>query len=135
MKTKLLIPLAILLVVGVFFAMNLGPQVPQEYVDLTAVEAQARLEANPEVRILDIRTPKEFDAGHLEGAMNIDYYGEGFKARLDALDKDAVYLVYCRTGNRSSSSLRAFADLGFKRIFHLKHGIVDWMGQGLPLVR
>ena len=89
--------------------------------------------ADPDFVLLDLRTPPEFAAGHLEGAVNIDYYGAEFAARIGALDRSKTYLVYCRTGNRSGKALPLFDRLGFGSVIHLTHGIVAWQRQGLPL--
>lgn len=55
--------------------------------------------------ILDIRTPEEFESGHIEGAINIDYHSDTFVKDLDKLDKDKSYLVYCRAWRRSSDAV------------------------------
>ena len=84
--------------------------------------------------LLDIRTPEEFDAGKIAGSVNIDYYADDFAALLDDLDKDATYVVYCRSGNRSGASMEIFADLGFESIYEIDGGIVEWDAAGLPIV-
>ena len=84
--------------------------------------------------VLDIRTPEEFAEGHIEGAVNIDFYAAGFAARIGALDRDAAYLVYCRSGNRSGQAMDLFRDLGFAEVHELEGGILTWVGEGLPLV-
>jgi len=89
--------------------------------------------ADPDFVLLDLRTPPEFAAGHLEGAVNIDYYGAEFAARIGALDRSKTYLVYCRTGNRSGKALPLFDRLGFTSVVHLTAGIVAWQRQGLPV--
>jgi rhodanese-related sulfurtransferase len=84
--------------------------------------------------ILDIRTPEEFDQGVIEGAINIDFYEPTFSSDLDALDKDAHYIVYCRSGNRSGQAMSTFADLGFTNVTEIDGGIADWYETGLPVV-
>ncbi|GFP19620.1 phage shock protein E [Candidatus Hakubella thermalkaliphila] len=88
---------------------------------------------NPGFIIIDVRTPQEFGAGYIEGAVNIDYYSETFKDQLDRLDKNKVYLVYCRTGRRSGIALGMAKDLGFKEVYNLSGGIVEWEAEGLPI--
>lgn len=63
--------------------------------------------------IVDVRTPAEFASGHLEGAINIDVRAADFDAQVDALDRDAEYLVYCRSGNRAGSAIDRMAAMGF----------------------
>ena len=54
--------------------------------------------------MLDVRTPEEFAEGHVEGATLIDFYEPDFAERIAALDRDATYVVYCRSGNRSATA-------------------------------
>ncbi len=84
--------------------------------------------------ILDIRTPEEYDQGIIEGAINIDFYEPTFAADLDALDKDAHYVVYCRSDNRSGQAMSTFADLGFTNVTEIDGGIANWYEAGLPVV-
>lgn len=84
--------------------------------------------------ILDIRTPEEFDQGIIDGAINIDFYEPTFSSDLDALDKDAHYVVYCRSGNRSGQAMGTFADLGFTHVTEIDGGIANWYETGLPIV-
>lgn len=104
---------------------------------LTARQANALIlknSGNPNFRILDVRTPKEFAQGHIAGAFMLDYYSPDFHKGLQSLDPLKTYLIYCRTGNRSSRTLRMIQDLGFQSVYHLQNGIVEWKAQNLPLV-
>lgn len=85
--------------------------------------------------ILDIRTPGEYQSGHLEGAVMIDYYSKSFVDEIGRLDKEKSYLVYCRSGNRSARLMDLLKKLQFQRIYHLASGINSWNAAGLPLVR
>jgi len=84
--------------------------------------------------ILDIRTPQEFSEGVIEGAINVDFYEPTFVADLDALDKSAHYVVYCRSGNRSGQAMSTFEDLGFANITEIDGGIVNWYATGHDVV-
>ena len=101
--------------------------------DLDAA-AFAELIAQPGVVILDVRTPEEFADGHLEGTVNIDALTTDFQAQLDKLDRDVVYAVYCRSGNRSDAALHQMAELGFTSAHHLAGGIGAWQQAGYPVV-
>jgi phage shock protein E len=80
---------------------------------------------------LDVRTQQEFAAGHIKGAKNKPI-SPAFGREIAGLDKDREYLVYCRSGARSSAAIAIMEGLGFKKIIHLQHGILDYDG---PLVR
>ena len=90
---------------------------------------------DPDVVLLDVRTPKEFKAGHIEGALLLDYYTSDFVDRLKTLDRQKTYLVYCRSGNRSGKSLAIFQKMGFNRVYHMATGINGWSREKYPLVR
>ena len=83
--------------------------------------------------VLDVRTPAEFRAGHLPGAVNMDYFGGPFEAQIQTLPKNAPVLLYCRTGNRSEAAQETLRTVGVRHILHMKDGIVGWQAQGLPL--
>jgi rhodanese-related sulfurtransferase len=121
--------------VAFFVYRQFGQAEPEGVTAVSAAQAQADLAADPDIRVLDIRTPPEYAEGHIRGAVNIDFMSGDFSKRLEELDRDAVYLVYCRSGNRSARAMKVFGRLGFSRILHLSRGIRDWQGQGLPLVR
>ena len=83
--------------------------------------------------ILDVRTPKEYSDGHLENALNVDYYADTFKDELNALDRNKTYLVYCRTGGRSGSTLRMMRELGFKNVYNMEGGYTEWVRRNYPV--
>lgn len=66
-----------------------------------------------EVGVIDVRTPEEYAAGHVEGAVNIDATADDFRQRLDALPRDQYYVVYCETGRRAAQAVAVMRDLGF----------------------
>lgn len=75
--------------------------------------------------LIDVRTPIEFDGGHIEGAVNLDYQNPNFIDEVKKLDKDKIYFVYCRSGNRSSKSISIMKNYGIKDIYDLKGGIIN----------
>lgn len=77
--------------------------------------------------IIDIRTPQEFNQGHIEGAININYYNRNFIDQIAKYDKNQPIFIYCRSGNRTSSASKKAADFGFKEIYDLEGGILYWI--------
>jgi rhodanese-related sulfurtransferase len=102
--------------------------------DVDAAEAQQMVEQGEAV-ILDVRTPEEFAAGHLPGAVNINVEASDFPDRVAGLDESAETLVYCRTGNRSGVATDEMADLGFTDMSDLQGGIEAWTAQGGEVVQ
>lgn len=85
--------------------------------------------------ILDVRTPEEFAEGHLSGAVNMNVLASDFAARLATLERGKTYLVYCRTGNRSTKAVQAMERLGFQSVHHMFEGIIGWQKKGFPISR
>jgi rhodanese-related sulfurtransferase len=94
----------------------------------------AELATDPTATVLDVRTPHEFAAGHLPGAVNIDSSAPDFADAVAELPKDETYLVYCQTSNRSGVATDRMVELGFTDVYDLKGGIVAWAGEGGPVV-
>lgn len=106
--------------------------------DITLEEAFALMEDNrydENFVIIDVRTPEEYAGGHIEKAINLDYYSETFADELDQLDKEKTYLIYCRTDHRSGEALDIMADLGFREVYNMLGGIVQWEEVKLPTVK
>ena len=83
--------------------------------------------------VLDIRTPEEFNEARLADAVNVDFYDADFAAQLDTLDKNDPYVMYCRSGNRSSEAIKTMKDLGFVEVYEIDGGIVNWYDSGFPV--
>ena len=98
------------------------------------VEDFSKKTAESGVVTLDVRTPGEFMTGHIQGAQNIDFEGGSFESQIESLDKNGTYAVYCRSGNRSGQAVKVMQDAGFKNIYNLDGGLIDWANSGLPLV-
>ncbi len=66
--------------------------------------------------ILDVRTPEEFSESHVVGAKNIDFLNPTFTSNIQNLDKEKIYKLYCRSGNRSGQAEKLMKTLGFKDV-------------------
>ncbi|MEI0604063.1 rhodanese-like domain-containing protein [Brachyspira alvinipulli] len=69
--------------------------------------------------LLDVRTPEEYMSGSVPNSINIDVMDTDFKTKIDILDKNKEYIVYCRSGNRSTIASSIMATNGFLRIYNL----------------
>ncbi len=87
------------------------------------------------VQILDVRTKKEFDEGHLAEAKQIDIKNEDFmKTAKTVLDKSKTIAVYCRSGKRSADAAKQLSDAGYK-VINMKGGILKWENEKKPIVK
>jgi rhodanese-related sulfurtransferase len=102
-------------------------------VDLSVSEFSSKV-AEAGIITLDVRTPGEFNEGHIEGAKLIDFQSGNFESEIATLDKTKTYAVYCRSGSRSGQAVKIMSDAGFTNIYNLDGGVIDWANAGLPLV-
>lgn len=81
------------------------------------------------INILDVRTPHEWSEGIIENAQLIDLSeGPKFIEKIQELDKDKDYYIYCRSGGRSMVACQAMEKIGFKKVTNVLGGITDWTG-------
>ena len=95
------------------------------YEQITPARAKALMDSEDGYIILDVRTPEEFAAGHIAGAILIPDYEIGEKAESILTDKEQLILVYCRSGRRSKNAANELATLGYTNIKEFG-GINDW---------
>lgn len=77
--------------------------------------------------LIDVRTPREHQAGSIEGTkLNFDVTKPSFKDQLAKLDKNETYLIYCRSGSRSRRAAAIMESIGFKHIYDLQGGYMRW---------
>lgn len=95
-----------------------------EYIKITAEEAKELIDSET-VTILDVRTQEEYDGGHIKDAVLLDSGDVSVKAATVIPDKDAVILVYCRSGNRSATASKQLIEMGYTKIMDFG-GIIDW---------
>ena len=94
------------------------------------VEQFEKLRADKSNTVLDVRTKKEFDAGHIPGAINIDVNAPDFQEKTAKLDKSKTYLVHCAAGGRSVTACKKLAPAGFENLVNLEGGYRAWEKAG-----
>ncbi|GMV77448.1 MAG: thioredoxin [Chitinophagaceae bacterium] len=100
---------------------------------LNVNEFSEKIKALPTALILDVRTADEFLKGHLENAINIDWYSAEFKNRISVFDKTKPVMVYCLSGGRSAEAANVLRNEGFKEVYEMNGGIMKWRAANLPL--
>jgi rhodanese-related sulfurtransferase len=102
-----------------------------KYRDLDPTEAQAELQRDRTLRVLDVRTPQEHASHRLPNATLVPV--QELARRIGELDKDASWLVHCEHGRRSLVACELLAQAGFTKLANLRGGLAYWAGCGLPL--
>jgi len=83
--------------------------------------------------ILDVRPKEEFEEEHVPGAINLDYEGHEFKKKVENIDKEKDYIIYCRSGIRGGYFMGIMKELGFPHVYNILGGFVGWKVSKLPL--
>ena len=100
--------------------------------------AQGLVAHDETVIVLDVRTPKEYVMGHIEGSLNINIGQADFSEKVSKLDRDKTYIVHCSVNvenGRSAKSLEIMTSLGFDKLLNMEGGIVAWEQSGHPLIQ
>ncbi len=121
--------------IAVFAAFGLNSLNASDPVDVSIDKAAEMLESGEKVTVLDVRTAQEYADGHLKDAVNVDFNGGEFEAKIAKLDPSKPYLVHCAAGGRSGKSMELFQKLKFTKIYHLVDGYNGWADAGKPVVK
>ena len=97
----------------------------QGYKQISQAQAKEIMDTSSDFILLDVRTEKEFAAGHIKGAILIPDYEIRLRAEKELPDKAKTILVYCRSGRRSKLAARDLAELGYSDVLEFG-GIIDW---------
>jgi rhodanese-related sulfurtransferase len=98
------------------------------FIDLHSADFEREITNSSNAVILDVSTPGEYNFGKIPGAINIDITRGDFESLVDdTFDKEKIYFVYCRAGNRSVAACNILGSKGF-RSYNLVGGILKWKG-------
>lgn len=100
---------------------------------VTVEETAKLLKSDPKIVVLDVRTPEEFQAGHIKGATNIDFNADDFEKQIASLDKSKTYVVHCAAGGRSTQACKVIEQVKLPTVYHLKEGFQSWEKAGQPV--
>lgn len=89
-------------------------------------EYKEQISPKEDVQLVDVRTPEEFEEGHIEGAENINFHSEDFLEQFKDMDKSRPLYIYCRSGNRSGKAAEQLLAMGFEEVIDLKGGFLSW---------
>ncbi len=105
------------------------------YEELSAKDFESKLDASKDYILIDVRTPREYDKGHIANAVNISYFGNEFKASIEKLPKDKLVFMYCQTQHRSPLASKFMKKKGFPHIIDLSGGFMKWEKYNLPIIK
>lgn len=88
------------------------------------------LAALPDEQLLDVRTPAEYQSGHLPQATLMNFREDGFEEKVAQLDKDKPVMLYCAGGGRSHEAAAMLAQSGFQKVYELEGGMKNWVNSG-----
>jgi len=125
MKIRILIPVLFLLLSSSINA--------QTRTEVNSKQASVLIQKDSKLIVLDVRTPEEFKEGHIKGAINIDIRQEDAFSKIDKLNKNAKYLVYCRTNHRSGIAVSHMMQSGFRNVTQMMDGFPGWAANKLAV--
>ncbi|HNU92368.1 MAG TPA: rhodanese-like domain-containing protein [Spirochaetota bacterium] len=99
---------------------------------LSPERAAAMIESGG-VIVVDIRDPKKFADGHIEGAINAEYHPKTFARDTEQIDKNAAIILYCSMGLKTKKAVRELERRGFARVYAMEGGIEAWRNAGFPV--
>ena len=111
----------------------LGNETSDTDVKIVTAEEVQEITKMEDVQLIDVRTPEEYEEGHLANSQNIDYYSDTFEEEIMKLDKSKPVLVYCKSGNRSGKCTKKMEEAGFVKIYDMEGGIVEWKYKGYDI--
>jgi len=125
MKIRILIPVLFLLLSSSINA--------QTRTEVNSKQASVLIQKDSKLIVLDVRTPEEFKEGHIKGAINIDIRQEDAFSKIDKLNRNAKYLVYCRTNHRSGMAVSHMMQSGFRNVTQMMDGFPGWAANKLAV--
>jgi thioredoxin 1 len=108
-----------------------GQQAPGKE-QLSVDEFQTKLQQSPDGQLVDVRTAEEYKKNHLKGALNVNVNSKEFQRQVSSLDKTKPVLVYCLSGGRSSKAAAYMREQGFKEVYEMSGGMMQWTAQNKP---
>ena len=100
----------------------------KEIKHLTSNEFRFKLRQANRARLIDVSTEEEYKELHIPGSLNCDVLSPDFINKLEYMDRNRSYFIYCRNGSRSGKAVRLMEEMGFRRIYSLISGLESWHG-------
>ncbi|RKN79323.1 rhodanese-like domain-containing protein [Ulvibacterium marinum] len=96
-------------------------------IEILDAKTYAKAISDTKVQLVDVRSPAEYNSGHIKNAVNIDFFDSvNFERSFDKMSKERPVYLYCRSGSRSRRASHKLARMGFVKIYDLKGGYLRW---------
>ena len=133
MNFKILLAAVLVIAIIAVWAMNAHRH--KGFKSVSTAEFAQIISDTTAVQLVDVRTKGEYDEGHIEGALQIDFYSDLFTHNASAkLSKEKPVAVYCRSGRRSASAASKLVKLGYE-VINLDGGILAWERAKIPIAK
>jgi len=110
--------------------MNLFTKTQESYGNIDCGELEQIIaQEGSNIQLIDVRTEGEHASGHIPNSENINLMGPDFVSKLEFLERDKPYYVYCASGNRSRTASSQMVHMGFKNVFNVRMGMMGWSGE------
>ena len=110
--------------------MNLFARTQESYNTVECAELEEVIRNNNgDVQLIDVRTEGEHHSGHIPNSENINLMSPDFVSKLEFLDREKAYYVYCASGNRSKTACSQMVNMGFKNVSNVRMGMMGWSGE------
>jgi len=103
------------------------------YSNINGSSFEEALKQDSSIVLIDVRTEGEYRMGHIPNSLHLDLFSPDLQNKIQALDKDKKYFIYCRSGSRSAHVCSMMGHMGFKNLSNLYRGLFDWKGEIVTL--
>lgn len=123
-----------LLFIALLSACTSHADIATQPIEVNQQQLLSMQQENEELLLLDVRSDEEYQAGHINGAVNISHLQLEDKMSSIEQYKDKNIIVYCRSGRRAGIAIKLLQDNGFYRVSHLVGDMNGWQAANLPIV-
>lgn len=102
-------------------------------VNVTVKDLEALIAGGKKPLVVDVRTPEEYGAGHIEGAKLVPL--QTLEKDIASIKKDQEIYLICRSGNRSAQAYAILAGMGYKDLKNVTGGMIEWEKAGYKIVK
>jgi len=120
-----------ILIIMAFILASCNGQKETAVKEIAPKDFAEKIKSTENPQILDVRTPEEFEAQHMDKAVNVNWNSDDFAKKATTYDKSKPVFVYCLSGGRSKKAAEKLKELGFENVYELEGGMLKWNNEGL----